>query len=458
VTEPEAGPRQAHPQVATVARIRSCLDRADPDALSACLDELHPSDLADAMEELEPDERLDLLRLTDAEVAAAAVAEMEPDSRPEAEVAALPEADAAALLAAMADDDAADLLGALPGDDRERLLAALPAQRSTILNGLLLFPDASSGGIMTTALVVLAPGLDAAEALAEVRRQGRAVDDSVLVLWVADRHRRLLGTLGLDTLVLAAPGQPIAELMEPPPATAGPHLDREEAARLLRHYDLPALAVVDDGGRLLGQITWDDVMDVLEEEETEDLLRFSGTDPEEPVRGGWWHAVRSRLPWLFLNLATGSLAAGVVVLYREVIDSLVILAAVMPLVAGLGGNAGTQSLAVTIRRITLEAHAPPGRWRLAGKEALVGLTTGAALGIALGAVGMLWLGGPGFGLVVLVATWGNLVVASLAGAFVPVTLERLGIDPAVASSVFVTAFTDLAGFFLLLGLASALLL
>ncbi|HSL16708.1 MAG TPA: magnesium transporter [Methylomirabilota bacterium] len=458
MTDPEADIRHPPNRDAVVDRIRTCLARTDPDALSACLEELHPSDLADAMEKLSPAHRLDLLRLIRADVAAAAVAEMEPDSRPEAAVAALPEADAAALLAAMADDDAADLLGALPGDDRERLLAALPAQRSTILNGLLLFPDGSSGGIMTTALVVLAPGLDAAEALAEVRRQGRAVDDSVLVLWVADRHRRLLGTLGLDTLVLADPARPIAELMGPPPATAGPHLDREEAARLLRHYDLPSLAVVDDGGRLLGQITWDDVMDVLEEEETEDLLRFSGTDPEEPVRGGWWHAVRSRLPWLFLNLATGSLAAGVVVLYREVIDSLVILAAVMPLVAGLGGNAGTQSLAVTIRRITLEAHAPPGRWRLAGKEALVGLTTGAALGLALGAVGMLWLGGPGLGLVVLVATWGNLVVASLAGAFVPVTLERLGIDPAVASSVFVTAFTDLAGFFLLLGLASALLL
>jgi magnesium transporter len=198
-------------------------------------------------------------------------------------------------------------------------------------------------------------------------------------------------------------------------------------------------------------------MEVVEEEQTEDVLRLSGTDPKEPVRGGWRHAVRTRLPWLLVNLGTGALAGLVVYFFQDTIDQIVVLAAVMPVIAGLGGNAGTQALAVTIRRLAMEGGARTGRAGVALKELLVGLVNGAAVGLVIGLVGLVWQGDMTFGLVVLTAMWGNLVVASFAGAVVPIVLDRIGADPAVASAVFVTTFTDMAGFLLLLGLAAAVL-
>jgi len=179
---------------------------------------------------------------------------------------------------------------------------------------------------------------------------------------------------------------------------------------------------------------------------------------EEEIRGGWVDAVRSRLPWLFVNLATASIGAAIVYKFQDVIERAVILAAIMPVVAGLGGNAGTQALAVTVRRLALTDESTARRFGVVLKELAVGLVNGAALGAFVGLVSYFWMGDPKLGFVVLLAMWGNLIVASIAGAFVPILLERLGADPAVASSIFVTAFTDVGGFFLLLGLASALIL
>jgi magnesium transporter len=217
--------------------------------------------------------------------------------------------------------------------------------------------------------------------------------------------------------------------------------------------------VVDEEGRLVGQITFDDVIDVIEAETTEDILRFAAVSDEEEVRGSTLDAIRSRLPWLLLNLATATIGASVVWRYQGTIEALVLLAVVMPIVAGLGGNAGTQALAVTIRRIAVSDESLSQRWGAVRKEALVGLLNGLVVGVVAAAAGhLLFDAGLRFGAVVLLAMWGNMVVASFAGAFIPILLESLGIDPAVASSVFVTALTDLTGFMLLLGLATAVLL
>ncbi len=441
-----------------VAAIRACLHSPDPNQLQRCVDELHPSDLAAAACALSDEERLELFRLVPPSAAGHALAEMAPEWRPESILASLPVEQGAAALASIADDDATDLLGATPPGPRRSLLGALPEERAELLRRLLAYPEDSAGGIMTTGLVSLPGSLSVSEAIQEVRRQGRGLDEDFQVLFVVDDGRRLIGTMSLRHLVLAAEDDRVAELHEPPPATVPPEMDQEEVARTLHRYDLPSIAVVTDDRRLLGRVTWDDVLDVLEEEQTEDILRLSGAPPEEEVRGGWGSAVRSRLPWLFLNLGTAGLAAAVVLYFQGTIDQLVILAAIMPIIAALGGNAGTQALAVTIRRIALESGPAPGRWRVAGKELLVGIVNGAALGLTVGAIGLLWKGDAIFGLVVLIAMWGNLVVASFAGAFVPILLDRMGADPAVASSVFVTTFTDMAGFILLLGLATAVLL
>jgi magnesium transporter len=216
--------------------------------------------------------------------------------------------------------------------------------------------------------------------------------------------------------------------------------------------------VVDETGRLLGRVTFDDVIDVVEAETTEDLLKFGGVSPDEELGGGWTEAVRSRLPWLYLNLVTASLAAGVVYFFRDTIAATLALAIWMPVIAGMGGNAGTQALAVTVRRLALGLIPSHLFLRVVGKEVLVGMTNGLAIGAVVGLAAAVLGEGSMLGLVVFLAMSGNLLVAGFAGAFIPIVLERFGVDPAVASSIFVTTFTDVCGFVLLLGLAGWLLL
>jgi magnesium transporter len=230
---------------------------------------------------------------------------------------------------------------------------------------------------------------------------------------------------------------------------------------LIARYNLASIPVVSDDGVLLGRITFDDVIDVIEAESTEDLLLFSGVSEAEELRGTSVEAVRARLPWLLLNTMTASLAAGVVWWFRSEIAAATLLAVVMPVVAGLGGNAGQQALAVTVRRLATSAGPLEARGRVVRKEILVGLLNGGAIGVLVAtAAGMLALAmgvDARLGVVVLLAMWGNIVMAGFAGSFIPTLLDRLGQDPAVASTVFLTALTDLTGFLLLLGLATVIL-
>jgi magnesium transporter len=253
----------------------------------------------------------------------------------------------------------------------------------------------------------------------------------------------------------------VTELLEEVPATVLPETDREEVARVVSRYNLTVVAVVDGAGRLLGGVTFDDVLDVMEEENTRDILGLAGTSQGEELRGGWGEAVRSRLPWLFVNLVTAFAAASVVYAFEDVVSKVALLAVCMPVIAGMGGNTGTQALAVTVRRLALTVGTRRP-WGVLVKELLVGATNGLATGIVASAaaygLSIATRGDPRLALVVLLAMWGNLAIGGFAGALVPTVLERIGVDPAVASSIFVTTFTDMFGFFLLLGLASQMLL
>lgn len=434
-------------------------EAGDEPGILELLDELHPSDIADLLESVEREElKLTIVRALPLELASEALAEMEEGEDRGELLAALAPATRAALLSELEVDDAADLIAELDPPDQARVLAELPADEAVELRGLLRYDEETAGGLMTTDFVSIVSTLQAGEAIAEVRRQGREIGDFYAV-FVVDKARRLLGTVPLNDLILAEPAEEVAELVVPVPVQVSADTDQEEVGRLMARYNLVSVPVVDERGHLLGRITFDDVLDVLEAEQTEDLLRLAGVGDEEEVRGGWVDAVRSRLPWLGLNLVTASLAASVIWLFADVIEGDVALVFVMPIIAALGGNAGVQSLAVTLRRITLaEGDLGERPWSAVGKEVLVGLTNGVLIGGLAAAVGALWFDRPSLGLVVLLAMWGNLVVASFAGAFVPTFLSRVGVDPAVASSVFVQTFTDLCGFMLLLGLASALLL
>jgi magnesium transporter len=443
-------------------RLRQLLEAGDDAGLRAFLDEFsHGSDLADLLEELDEDDRvrvLGVLAPEDPALAAEALAEMEPEEHPEESLAALEPEQIAAVVAELSDDDAADMIGEMDPEDRDRVLAALSHEDAGDIRDLMRYDEESAGGIMTTELVVVPLEATSMQAIDEVRRQAQEVENFHGVVFVVDEDGVLMGTVSLQSLVTADPGAHVRELTSEPEAAVLPETDQEEVGRVLSRYNLTIVPVVDGSGRLLGGVTFDDVIDVIEAETTEDILKFGGVSGEEELRGGWLDAVRSRLPWLLVNLCTAAAGATVVLLYESTIDRLTYLAVLMPMVAGLGGNSGTQALAVTIRRLSLSRETTGQRWSVVGKEFLVGLGNGLVIGLIVSTVAVLLEGDLRVGMVVMLAMWLNLTVGSFAGAFVPIVLERLKVDPAVASSIFVTAFTDMCGFFLLLGLASRFLL
>ena len=437
--------------------LQRLLESGDVDVILGWVEELHPSDLADIIEHLDGEEdRLRLLELLPAELASETLAEMEGDEDPGRLLAQMEPDRIAELVDELADDDAADLIGDLEPAEQERVLDAV--EDATEIRELLEYPEESAGGIMTRELVSVRVDATAGQAIEQLREQAADRAD-FYTIFVVDTDRRLRGVVTLQALALAPPGRLLSEMTEDPPSVVPVDMDQEEVGRILSRYNLASIGVVDGLGRLVGRITFDDVIDVVEAETTEDILRFASVSEEEQLRGSIAGAIRSRLPWLTVNFATLSMAAIVVWIYRETIEQAAVLAAIMPVIAGLGGNAGTQALAVTIRRIALADETLAERWSAVWKELVVGLINGFALGLLVAAVAILLPDTPTvLGGIVMVAMWGNLVVATTLGAFFPIVLERLGVDPAVASSVFVTTFTDLFGFLLLLGLASAFLL
>ena len=444
--------------VAITEHVRELLAREDGESLRLYLDDLHGSDVADLIEALEPDQRVALMAFLPAELAAHALAEMEDVEKPGELLIQLEPDRIGEIVEEMADDDAADIIGDLEPEDQARVLSSVSIPDATEIQRLLSYPEESAGGIMTHDLLEVGSELTAIQAINELRLQARE-DIDFYTIFVTGPDGLLQGVVSLQDLVLSAPDQLISEITVEPPSVALVTMDQEDVGRALSRYNIPSIGVVDEDGRLVGRITFDDVIDVIEAETTEDILRFAAVSDEEEVRGSTLDAIRSRLPWLLLNLGTASIGASVVWRFQGTIEAMVLLAVVMPIVAGLGGNAGTQALAVTIRRIAVSDESLSQRWSAVRKEALVGLLNGLVVGLVAAIAGHFFFGaGVRFGAVVLLAMWGNMVVASFAGAFFPIFLESMGVDPAVASSVFVTALTDLTGFMLLLGLATAVLL
>lgn len=422
----------------------------------ALVGDLHPSDLADLVEELEEAGQVQLLSALPTELASDTLAEMEHGDDRGDLLAALSPEKGAELIDDLPDDDAADLISELDPPEQQALLEALPEGRADELIDLLQYDEETAGGLMTTDLVAVEASVTAAEALALVRVQGQEVEDFYTV-FVVGADRRLIGTIRLVDLVMADPESPIDGLVEEPVAAVHPGEDQEQVGRLIARYNLAAIPVVTPVGVLLGRITFDDVIDVIEAEQTEDIFRLAGISDEEELKHGWRESVRTRLPWLLLNLVTAALAAGVILYFEDVVAEVTTLAFLAPIIAALGGSSGTQSLAITIRRLTIEGHG--GARGFVAKELLIGLVNGAALGLGIAGIALMVPGAPPMlGLVVMMAMWVNQIVAGFAGAFIPATLDRIGVDPSVASSVFVHTLTDLCGFFLLLGLASRLLL
>jgi magnesium transporter len=417
--------------------------------------DLEPADLADVLTTLDEQERVTVVQALPPELSSQALAEMPEEAHASVTLAALDPGQAAEIVEELDDDDAADILGELDEAKQEQILSEV--EHRSEVDRLLRYDEETAGGLMTTHMVTVPDTATAGQALEEIRRQAEEVEDFYQV-FVVDAEQRLIGTLPFKDLVISRPERPVRAFMTDADIFVTPDLDQEEVARLMARYNMPSVPVVNEQGRLLGRVTFDDVIDVVEAETTEDLLKFGGVSPDEALGAGWKTAVQSRLPWLSVNLATAFLAGGVVYFFQHTIQRTVALAVWMPIIAGMGGNAGTQALAVTVRRLALGQIPVHLFTQVVGKEILVGSFNGLVMGITVGTVAALIGEGARLGIVVFLAMVGNLMVAGFAGAFIPLILERMGIDPAVASSIFVTTFTDVCGFLLLLGLAGSLLL
>jgi magnesium transporter len=351
----------------------------------------------------------------------------------------------------MEPDEAADLLGDLDPAQAAQALAAL--EESEELRPFLAYPDESAGGLMTAAEVVLHQEMTAGEAIAHLRTIAPDAE-TVYYLFVVDQMQRLVGVVSLRQLVVVPPQTRVGEIMDPDVIRVAAEEDQEIAARLMSRYDLVALPVVDAAQHMLGVITHDDLVEVLEEEATEDIFRLGGVPEEHAADLPLPAALRTRLPWLVLNLGTAMASALVLSLFEGTIARVAVLAAFFPIVAGVSGSAGTQTLTVTVRGLALGELSPGEGFRTLGREVLIGLANGIAVGGLVALIALAWHGTPMLGVVVGCATLLNMIGAAVAGALVPIVLQVLEVDPALASPILVTTITDAFGYFIYLGLAT----
>ena len=351
---------------------------------------------------------------------------------------------------------AADVLRALEPASAEDVLAEMEAAPDVI--PLLEYEDDAAGGLMTPEFVALRETMTNGQALDFLRLWAREIGpepDYMHYLFVVDRKGVLKGGLSLAQLVLASRGQFVSLLMDEDIISVGVETDQEEAARLMERYDIFNLPVVDDEGRLVGVVWLDDMIRVLHDEATEDMFRMIGVAEEEKALGPFWRSVRNRLPWLVVNLGTAVLAGFVITLFQSTMGQVVALAAFLPVIAGQGGIAGTQTLTLIIRSIALGEVSPANARQLLLKELGLGLVHGLGLGLVVGLIAFIWKGSEFLALVVGIAMMANLVVAGISGVVVPLGLRALRIDPALSSAVAVTTLTDVLGFLVYLGLATA---
>jgi magnesium transporter len=437
-------------------RVRAALEAGSVDAAIDALANLRPADRAEALADLPTEEQAEVLDELPPNEAADILEHFEDEDA--AEVAArLPSETLADVLEEMDPDDAADVLGDLPEDKAADALAKMDAEQAAEVIPLLEHEDDTAGGLMTPDFPHLRRQMTAQQAIENLRSL-QPDSETHYYLYVVDRNDRLIGIVGLRELVVADPRATIESIMNRDVISAPVGADQEDVARLMTKYGLAALPVVDAEGRLVGVISYDDIVEVIEEEATEDLYRLSNVSDGDlqvfsPVR----LSVRRRLPWLLVNLGTAFLAASVVSLFEATIARLAVLAVFQSIVAGQGGNAGTQTLAMMVRGLAMGEIQFKDAWRAMAREAGIGLMHGAIVGVCVALGAYAWKGIPVLGLVIGLAMIGNMIAAGIAGTLVPLTLKALRLDPALASAVIVTAVTDCVGFGLFLGLATLFL-
>ena len=445
--------RDAEDQInpAWLERLRHHLVSGDHDDVAGMMEPLHAADAGDVLEALEPDERVQLVQMLGDRFDFLALTEVDEAVRSDL-MEELPTDEIARGVSQLDNDDAVYILEDIEAEEREEILAQLPAFERLSLRRSLDFPEDSAGRRMQTEFIAIPPFWTVGQTI-DYLRDNADLPEEFYQLYVVDPGYRVLGTIPLDKFLRAKREMRIEDLMNRDVLTVEATEDQEEAARSFERYDLVEVGVIDENRRLVGVLTVDDMVDVIHEEATEDIKRLGGVGDEE-ISDRVLSTVRSRAPWLVVNLVTAILASFVIALFDATIEQMVALAALMPMVASMGGNAGTQTMTITVRALATRDLDRGRVRRLILREMGVGILNGGIFALLIGAVTLLRYGNVGLGAVIGMAMIVNMIAAGSAGILIPLALNRLKIDPAVASSVFVTTVTDVVGFFAFLGLAA----
>ncbi len=428
---------------------------ANPEAW-ARIAEVDPHDAADILEALGAEAAREFIKSLVPEQVARILEEMNDGAAAEL-LQLLPEVEAAALVGSMDADEAVDVLNKLDDEEVPGLVDKLEPEAATEIERLLAYPRDSAGGLMTTDVASLPHGLTAGEAIEALRRMHETLDDLNYV-YVIDDLDRLKGVVSFRDLVFARPGTGLDQAMVPNPVKVSTDADREVVSDLIQRYNLFALPVVDGEDRLLGIVTVDEALEAIQEEASEDMAVMVGAGSEETVRSAVTESIAKRLPWIVVNLALATIVAFTIERQKDVFDDFVVLAALMPVVALLGGNGGAQSLAVVIRSMAINQVPSQMVPKVLLREARIGLAIGVAIAVLAGFMAFIISGGEEkVAVVMAIAVFANLSIATFAGAGIPILLRRLGLDPALASNIFLTFVTDMVGFAGFLVIAGVLL-
>lgn len=416
------------------------------------LNELYNSDIAYFIEQIDKEEAIQLLQYLDPKNKGEVLLELDSNVRKEL-LNEFSLEEIKVIIESLESDLQADFLNALPEDKKSKVLSLLEPEERFDLTELLSYPEGTAGSIMSIEFVAVLENATVSQAIKVLRKVAKETE-MIYNVFVVDESGKYKGHLSLGKLILNKPNVKIKKIMEteimPIPVT----MDVEEVANYFTRYNYITAPVVDEKGTLVGRITADDIMEVIQEESTEDILRLGGVSEEETIETPLWKATWTRTYWLIINLATAFLAASVVKIFEENIQKVVTLAAFLPIVAGMGGNAATQTMSFIIRNLALGEIKEKGEKRFIIRSILLGILTGLSLAIISMLIIQILTNNIWLTYIMGIAMFGNLFIAAITGCYIPIILKKLRIDPAIASSIFVTTFTDMGGFFLVLFFAS----
>jgi len=438
-----------------VNRVMKALDRGDATIVCELVAPLRPADQAELLELVRPDELRLLVQMLGNDLDPEVLSELEEAVRDDVIELMAPK-DIAAAIQEMDSDDAVYVLEDMDEDEQREVLDQMEPHEREVIERTLEYPEDSAGRIMQRELVAVPPFWDVGQTIDFMRDAGDLPDD-FYEIFVVDPSYQPVGTVPLSRLLRTKRPVAIADIMDDEQTLISVSMDREDVARLFEKYDLISAAVVDENDRLVGVVTVDDIVEIIAEEASEDIRRLGGIVSEESVSDTVMETTRNRFSWLFVNLLTAILASLVIAIFDGTIEQMVALAVLMPIVASMGGNAGTQTMTVAVRALATRDLVPLNTGRIVTREVMVGLLNGIVFAVLMGTAGGLWFQDFLLGGVLAAAMIINMVLAGLAGILVPLALDRFGADPAIASSVFVTTVTDVVGFFAFLGLAGLVL-